>query len=214
MIPQMLYTIIKKEGAAVKRIHFPIYSIIAFVMVFLFSAFVFIADRLLDKGIYFYTGQSGFTTGVLFVTMFVIGSVLFVSAIAVFLHKNVEIKWIKITVTILSALISVIFVVMVVISAVLFMPQTYVELSSYDEAHNIIIGEDCYLFSPYGGDIFEKTSFCTMKKLGKYVAEKDFYMPFSDGNYSVIWNNDSFELFYDSDGDGELDKNMLIDFAR
>ena len=197
-----------------KRIHFPIYSIIAFLIVFLFSVFVYIADRLLDKGIYFYTVPSGFTTGVLFVSIFMIGSVLFVSAIAVFLHKNVEIKWIKIIVTILSALISVVFLVMVMISAVLFMPQTYVELSSDDEAHNIIIGEDCYFFSPYGGDVFEKTSFCTMKKLGKYVAEKDFYTPFSDGNYSVIWNNDSFELFYDSDGDGQMDKNMLIDFAR
>ena len=195
-----------------KRIHFPIYSIIAFVMVFLLFIFVFIADLLLDKGIYFYTGMPRFTTGDLFVTIFLIGGGLLVSGIADFLHKNLKLKWLKIIIILLSALISIIFLVMVMISTTLFMPHTYVELLSEDESHNIIIGEDCYFFSPYGGDVFEKTSFCTMKKLEKYVAKKEFYTPFSDGKYSITWNAENFELFYDSDADGEKDEKMLIEY--
>ena len=195
-----------------KRIHFPIYSIIAFGMVFLLSIFVFIADLLLDKGIYFYTGMQGFTTGDLFVTIFLIGGGLLVSGIVVFLHKNLKKIWLRIIPTLLSALISTAFLIMVIIYNALFMPHTYVELVSADESHNIIIGEDCYFFSPYGGDVFEKTSFCTMKRLEKYVAKKDFYMPFSDGKYSITWNDVNFELFYDSDGDGEKDEKMLIEY--
>ena len=195
-----------------KKIHFPIYSVIAFFIVFLLSIFVFVAALLLDNEIYFYTGLSGFTTGDLFVTIFLIDGGLFVSAIATFLHENLKLKWLKIIIILLSALISFIFLVMVMISTSLFMPHTYVELLSDDESHNIIIGEDCYFFSPYGGDVFEKTSFCTMKKIGKYVAKKDFYTPFSDEKYSVTWNDDDFELFYDSDGDGEKDERLLIEY--
>jgi amino acid transporter len=196
-----------------KRIHFPKYSIVAFLIVFLLSIFIFIADLLLDEnGIYFYTGISGFTTGDLFVTIFLIGGGLFVSAIAVFLHKNLKLKWLKIIIILLSALISIIFLGRVMIANALVMPHTYVELLSDDSPHNIIIGEDCYFFSPYGGDVFEKTSFCTIKKLGKYVAKKDFYTPFSDGKYSVTWNDENFELFYDSDGDGELDEKILFEY--
>ena len=51
-----------------------------------------------------------------------------------------------------------------------------------------------------------------MKRLEKYVAKKDFYMPFSDGKYSITWNDVNFELFYDSDGDGEKDEKMLIEY--
>ena len=195
-----------------KRIHFPIYSIIAFGMVFLLSIFVFIADLLLDKGIYFYTGMQGFTTGDLFVTIFLIGGGLLVSGVVVFLHKNLKKIWLRIIPTLLSALISTAFLIMVIIYNALFMPHSYVELVSADESHNIIIGEDCYFFSPYGGDVFEKTSFCTMKRLEKYVAKKDFYMPFSDGKYSITWNDGNFELLYDSDGDGEKDEKMLIEY--
>lgn len=93
-----------------------------------------------------------------------------------------------------------------------FTPRAYVELVSDDGEHHIVIAEDCYFFSPYGGDIFEKTSPYTMKKLTKYVAGMDFYTPFSDGTYSVSWNEDDFELFYDSDGDGEEDERILIEY--
>ena len=161
-----------------KRIHFPIYSIIAFFIVLLLSVFVFIADELLDKGIYFYTGLSGFTTGDLFVTIFLIGGGLFVSAVAVFLHKNLKLKWLKVIIILLSAFISIFFLARVMVANALLMPHTQVELVSDDGSHNIIIGEDCYFFSPYGGDVFEKTSFCTMKNLGKYVAKEDFCTPF------------------------------------
>ncbi len=183
-------------------------------MVFLLSIFIFIADLLLDKGIHFYTGMSGFTTGDLFVTIILIGGGLFVSGIAVFLHKNSKKIWIKIIPTLLSALISIAFLIMVLSSTALFMPHTYVELVSDDEAHHIIIGEDRYFFSPYGGDVFEKTSFCTMKKLEKYVAKKDFYTPFSDGKYSVVWYDENFELHYDSDGNGEMDEKISIEYLH
>ncbi len=195
-----------------KKIKFPMYSIVALSLVFLFSIFIIAADFLVNDGIYFYTGLPFFTTGNCFVMIFLVGGTLFVSAIAVFLHKNLKRKWLKIIITLVSGLISATFLGMVVVSTVLFMPQTYVEILSDNEEHCIIIGEDCYFFSPYGGDVFEKTSFCTMKKLKKYVADKDFYTPFSDEKYSVIWNAENFELFYDSDGDGEMDERLLIEY--
>ena len=34
----------------------------------------------------------------------------------------------------------------------------------------------------------------------------------SDGDYSVAWGEESFELFYDSDGDGELDRKITVEY--
>ena len=93
-------------------------------------------------------------------------------------------------------------------------PRSYVELVSDDGEHRIVIAEDCYPFSIYGGIIYEKTTAHTMKWISRYETDIDFYAPFSDGNYSVIWCEENFELFYDSDGDGEKDEKILVKYLN
>ena len=119
-------------------------------------------------------------------------------------------KWLCVAITVLLALISSITGLVLLALTLAWSPDSYVELLSDDVQHQIVIAEDCYLFSIYGGDVYEKTSPFTMKKLTKYEADIDFYTPFSDGKYSVTWNKENFELFYDSNGDGELDRKMIV----
>ena len=93
------------------------------------------------------------------------------------------------------------------------MPRQYVELISPDGEHCIIIAEDVYPFSVYGGNIYEKNSFCTMKKLTKYEAEIDFYKPFSDGRYEIVWGENGFEISYDFDGKGTY-KTVTVEYVK
>ena len=94
------------------------------------------------------------------------------------------------------------------------MPYEYVELMSDDGEHCIIIAEDTYLFSIYGGDIYEKNSFCTMKKLTKYEAGVDAYYPFSNEKYTIVWGEDSVEITYDFDGKGEIYKTITVEYLK
>ena len=194
-----------------KKRTFPLYSMIALVVSLVPASFLWVADIMSDKNTYFYFGESFFTGGLFFLCVALV-AILWVSALAVFLHRNMAIWWLRILIVLPITGITVWFVVMVLLVTAGFMPHHYVEIQSEDGEHTIVIGEDCYFFSPYGGDVFEKTSLCTMKKLEKYVAKEDFHTPFSDGNYSVIWNDENFELFYDSDGDGENDEKLLIEY--
>ena len=96
----------------------------------------------------------------------------------------------------------------------LFMPYEYVELVSDDGEHCIIIAEDTYLFSIYGGDIYEKNSFCTMKKLEKYEAGVDSYYPFSDEKYTIVWGEENFEITYDFDGEGKTYQTITVEYLK
>lgn len=197
-----------------KKIVFPLYSIIAFAVVFLLSCFVFIADTLADKNIHFYTGLPKFTIGDVLIAMFFVGGGLFVSAIAVFLHKNLKKRFLKIVIALVAAFVVLWLLICVMISCTLFMPYSYVEVTSDNGEHCIVIGEDSRFFSPYGGDIYEKTSFCTVKRIGEYDAGTDFYTPFSDGNYYVVWNEKDFELHYDFDGKEEEYTVIAVKYAE
>lgn len=194
-----------------KKIRFPLYSLIAlaiFAILFLLGA---VANHFVYHGkIYFYTGLPSFTihdfkTVILFAEL-----ILGISGISVFLFANLKRKWLCVAITVLLALISSITGLVLLALTLAWSPDSYVELLSDDVQHQIVIAEDCYLFSIYGGDVYEKTSPFTMKKLTKYEADIDFYTPFSDGKYSVTWNKENFELFYDSNGDGELDRKMIV----
>lgn len=172
----------------------------------------FIVDQIICNETYLYTDSSTFTIDDLRVLAAFVVTTLLVSAIVVFLFKNLKKNWLKNIITTVIVLISVLILLQVIIGILAFAPRAYVELVSNDGTHHIVIAEDCYPFSIYGGDIFEKTSSHTMKKLAKYETDIDFYTPFSDGNYFVIWYEENFELFYDSDDDGEKDERLLIEY--
>ena len=197
-----------------KKVIFPRYSIISLSILTILFLVGLIADKIISSKIYFYTGLSTFTIDDFRLLTIFIAITLLISAIFAFILKNMKRKWLKIASITVCILIAVLVFIQFLVGIVAFSPSAYVELLSDDGEHHIVIAEDCYFFSPYGGDVFEKTSPYTMEKLTKYVANIDFYTPFSDGKYTVTWNEDNFELCYDSDGDNEIDEKILIQYLQ
>lgn len=194
-----------------KKIVFPSYSIIAFAFSLILFIFLIVAHVLENNNIFFYTGSPTYTTSDLFDLVLVVSSILFVSAVIVFLRKNIQKKFPKILIGTIIVIINCVCL-FYDFALSLLQPQSYTEIVSDNGEHSIVIGEDCYIFSPYGGDVFEKTSFCTMKKIGRYDAGIDYYKPFSDGKYYVVWNEKDFELHYDFDGTGNKYKSITVKY--
>ena len=195
-----------------KKLIFPRYSIISLSIVALLVLLGCICDRIVEGDTQLYTGLRFFSIDFIRLRVGVAVVILFISALLVFLFKNLKIKWLFRSITAIALTASV-FILFYLFTAILaFSPQSYVELTSDDGQHQIVIAEDCYPFSIYGGNVYEKTSFCTMEYLTKYETQIDDFTPFSDGDYSVTWGEESFELFYDSDGDGELDETITVKY--
>ena len=191
----------------------PIYSLIAGTIGLLQLTFLLAIQSLPTRGIELYFTPKSYTAA-----DFLWGSVLwisflFVSAVTVFvLRGGVKKKWLKVII-IIVLVIGVLSFLFWGFAKSMFMPREYIELVSDDGEHCIVIAEDTYLFSVYGGDIYEKNSFCTMKKLTKYEAGIDFYNPFSDGKYEIVWGEDGFEITYDFDGQGNY-KTIMVEYLK
>ncbi len=70
----------------------------------------------------------------------------------------------------------------------------YHTLTSDDGRHQIVAEEKPgFLQGPGYVAIYEKTSFCTMEKLGDFVTD-DGYLPFTLGTASVTWLEDGVQL--------------------
>ena len=195
-----------------KKLVFPRYSIISLSIVALLVSAWCVCAHITRGETELYTGLPFLTTDDIKFRVAMAILILFLSAVLVFLSKNLKIKWLFRAITLATVTASA-FVVLYLVAGILgFAPKSYVELTSDDGQHHIVIAEDCYPFSIYGGDVYEKTSFCTMEYLTKYETQIDDFTPFSDGDYSVTWGEESFELFYDSDGDGELDRKITVEY--
>lgn len=181
-----------------KKFVFPRYSVIALTVVFLIACLGLTVKILNNNNVYIYTSLLNFERALL--VIFFIGCSLFASAAIVFAHRNLKSRILKIIIVAVITFISLYLFVMASVPYLLFAPVNYAENISDDGQHHIIIGEDSYFFSPYGGDIYEKTSLGTMKKIGRYYAETDFHTPFSNNDYFIVWNKDDFEIHYDHDG--------------
>lgn len=195
-----------------KRI-LPIYSIVAGVISLLLLAFLFFQYYLRKKEIEFYFSADGFVAADMVFILVLIFCFLFVSAVLLIVYRSNHKKWLKILTTVVIV-VSIGCFLFVGSASALFMPYEYVELMSDDGEHCIIIAEDTYLFSIYGGDIYEKNSFCTMKKLTKYEAGVDAYYPFSNEKYTIVWGEDSVEITYDFDGKGEIYKTITVEYLK
>lgn len=116
---------------------------------------------------------------------------LLISAIAVLFYKNTKHKDLTVlTTTILSFLILSCLSMFFLFT----MDATYFEYTSDDKKHNIVVNEGSFLLSGYG-DIYEKTSFCTMKKVGDYTTD-DGFRPFTEDAFYFVWNENDFELHH------------------
>jgi hypothetical protein len=195
-----------------KRI-LPIYSIVAGVISLLLLVFLFFQYYLRKKEIEFYFSADGFVAADMVFILVLIFCFLFVSAVLLIVYRSNHKKWLKILTTVV-VVVSIGCFLFVGSASALFMPYEYVELMSDDGEHCIIIAEDTYLFSIYGGDIYEKNSFCTMKKLTKYEAGVDAYYPFSNEKYTIVWGEDSVEITYDFDGKGEIYKTITVEYLK
>jgi hypothetical protein len=195
-----------------KRI-LPIYSIVAGVISLLLLAFLSFQYYLRKKEIEFYFSADGFVAADMVFILVLIFCFLFVSAVLLIVYRSNHKKWLKILTTVV-VVVSIGCFLFVGSASALFMPYEYVELMSDDGEHCIIIAEDTYLFSIYGGDIYEKNSFCTMKKLTKYEAGVDAYYPFSNEKYTIVWGEDSVEITYDFDGKGEKYKTITVEYLK
>lgn len=195
-----------------KRI-LPIYSIVAGVISLLLLAFLSFQYYLRKKEIEFYFSADGFVAADMVFILVLIFCFLFVSAVLLIVYRSNHKKWLKILTTVV-VVVSIGCFLFVGSASALFMPYEYVELMSDDGEHCIIIAEDTYLFSIYGGDIYEKNSFCTMKKLTKYEAGVDAYYPFSNEKYTIVWGEDSVEITYDFDGKGEIYKTITVEYLK
>ncbi len=84
-----------------------------------------------------------------------------------------------------------------------FSPEaTYYEFTSDDQQHTIIVEEESWLHS-MGCNFYEKTSFCTMEKVGDSKKHKLPY-PLKTEDVSFVWKEDGFEFHY-----GESEGNVI-----
>lgn len=196
-----------------KKRFIPLYTIIAGAIGLLLLAFLLVLQGVSERGIVLYFGNIGFTANYLILSVALLSGILIASALLLLLYKNVKKRNIKIFLSIIVILAAGWLMFMGMLTAA-FIPVHYFELISDDGEHCIIIAEDTYLFSVYGGDIYEKNSFCTMKKLTKYEVGIDYYTPFSDGKYEIVWNEESFEIIYDFDGKGETYKIITVEYLK
>lgn len=119
---------------------------------------------------------------------------LLISAIVVFLYQNCKHKTLKITVVALSVVFSICLIYFMIFAYAFSPVNTYFEYTSDDQHHTIVVNEMSFLLGGWG-DIYEKTSFCTMKKVGQYSTD-DGYCPFTNDAFFFVWNEEDFELHY------------------
>ncbi len=87
----------------------------------------------------------------------------------------------------------------------------YQQIISPDGNHEIIIQEGSYLFEGLGS-FYEKTSPCTMKKIGTYRTD-DGYRPFSNGRYEITWHSNGADISYSYSGNGNY-KTETVNYIK
>lgn len=186
----------------------PLYATIALaVSLFFGGAFLWLCQN--DE---FYPGNPRVNMQALLMFVAFLSLALFFSAAVLIFLRIFKRTGIKLTLSLLL-LVLVLFLLVYAMMFALFQPTSYVELTSPDGEHTIIILEDVYLFSNYGGDIYERTGVFSMKFRDKYLATRDSYYPFSQGDYEIEWRQDGVLLCYD-DGDAGDPSSIFIRYAQ
>ncbi len=172
-----------------KYFKFPKYSKIALITSAILLAIGIIIRLLERQNIYLYLfGTSN--KEIKSITILLV-AILIISSISLILYKNTKHKTL---VVVASVVLSFIILSYLSLVSLLSFNGTYFEYTSDDQKHDIVVKE-CALLLAGWGDIYEKTSFFTMKKVGSYTTD-DGFCPFSKGTFRFVWNKDNFELHY------------------
>lgn len=177
------------ENLSMKRFKFPKYSKIAFILSAILFGIVVLMNFLENYNIYLYLfGTSN--KEIKSITILLV-AILIISSISLILHKNTKHKILVVVTTIVLSFFIISYLSLV---ALLSFNGTYFEYTSDDQKHDIVVKE-CALLLAGWGDIYEKTSFFTMQKVGSYTTD-DGFCPFSKGDFRFVWNEDNFELHH------------------
>ncbi len=175
-----------------KKIKVPKYSIFAFVCfgVLLIPYIILRVLELSDTYIYaFGTDSERMLPNIAF------GLLVFgLSGVAVLVCKNAKRKKLAIILSVILIFLVLCFQAIHILHS-LTKDSIYFEFISDNNEHQIIVKEDAWLLSGFG-DVYEKNSDYTMKKVGHYTTD-DGYRPFSNNTYYFVWNENDFELHYD-----------------
>ncbi len=172
-----------------KKIIFPKYSKIALIMSGTFLGIWILIKVFENFNIHLYLFGVGAEEINPIIT--VLSVVLFISAIGLLLYKNTKHKDFVVLAT---AIPSFLILSYLIFFSLLSMNGTYFEYTSDDAKHDIVVNERDFLLAGYG-DIYEKTSFFTMKRVGGYTTD-DGFRPFSNNAFYFVWNEKDFELHY------------------
>ena len=172
-----------------KKFRCPLYSKLAFSAAGVLLAVCLIEEALQAFDCSLYLFGVGGKTVVLWLVPVI--AVLVISAVAVLLIRSVGHR---VLVAIGAVGVSVVVFVGVALSWLVSMDSRYFTCVSDDGKHTLVVDEQAFLLAGWG-DLYEKTSFCTMKKIGDYTTD-DGYRPFSNGTFYFVWEDEGFELHY------------------
>ena len=176
-----------------KKTVLPKFSKIAFIISGVLLCVYLLISILVKFNIYVYLLGVGTREIISFITTPCVA--LLISAFAVLLYKNISRKTLVVPLTIIISF----FVFSYMLADYVFSPSSeYFEYTSDDKNHHIVVDERSFLLGGWG-DIFEKTSFCTMKRVGGYSTD-DGFCPFSNDAFYFVWNENDFELHYSHGG--------------
>lgn len=175
-----------------KKPTFPILSKIALVLSGILLCVYLLIKALEKRNIYIYFLGIGAKELVPFLTIPCVA--LLIGAVSFFLIKNCKRMIEKFLVVIPSLLVSVVVIWFMLFGYAFSAENKYFEYTSDDGQHTIVVSEQSFLFDGHGY-IYEKTSFCTMEKVGTYSTD-DGYRPFTNDTFFFVWNEENFELHY------------------
>ena len=175
-----------------KRMVIPIFSKIASIISGVLLCIYFLIKILEKLNIYIYFPGVGAKEIIPFITIPCV--VLLISAVAILLYKNCKRTIFKILVIVLFVIICIVVIYYMLFSYAFSPENTYFEYTSDDQQHTIVVNEMSFLLGGWGY-IYEKTSFCTMKKVGEYSTD-DGFRPFTVDAFYFVWNESDFELHY------------------
>lgn len=168
----------------------------------LYLSGLLVLRSLAARGTYLYLGLARVGVTDLLLEGAIVLGVLVIVAVTLLLRGSGARRLWKVLGT-CATVCAVVLLVGTMLIAAGFSPRAYVELTSEDGAHRVVVAEDAYVFSPYGGDVYELTSDTTMRRIGRYETAAESDHPFSDGRFEAVWQGDTLELHYDDSYGGD-----------
>lgn len=183
-----------------KKFVFPKLSIVSIITSIVLIGFWYIVHELESMNYYFCFGT--LNPEIIYFIILCIGTALLLSSIVCLIFKKIKRKWISVPFAVFLALFTVWYLGLSFWSSCI----TGTELSEFtspNQKHNLIVMETSYLHGGRG-QVFEKTSGFTMKKIGDYSFNHVFN-PVNEGEFDLMWSEDSFELHYKGNHSGEYE---------